>query len=405
MQQLPEPDFPRFGDQTEALIICPNPAMLNELSPLLKTYLPQVALRDLRYYPDASQVRTMATTARLCFLDTVSDREAAVTVMGELLASNPNLAVINLLSGNDPDFILRGLRLGASDFLLRPFTGEHIEAALAKVSRTQHVDGAERKEGGKIICVMPAKGACGASTIASNLAYQWKRLGAKRILLSDMDPLTGILSFLLKIKPNGYSFIDVLHNAQKLDIDLWKGMITTRQGVDVLLAPETLVEGMNDLRDPGPIVEFARNNYDAVILDASGAYGDWNLNQARLADEIVLVTTNELPALQAAQRSLTYLDDNRIGRWKIRLVVNRYHRDVGLSPEVIGQALHTEVFHMIPTDYEAVQKGLMDGRPIPATTPFGKNLTALADKLSGKEKNSAKPKSGGFSGLLSMFKS
>ncbi len=143
-----------------------------------------------------------------------------------------------------------------------------------------------------------------------------------------------------------------------------------RNGVDVLLAPELMAEGIQDLRDPSPILEYARHAYDVVVLDAGGVYGDWNLNQARLATELLLVTTNELPALQAAQRALSYLDTNRIGRWKVRLVVNRYLRDVGLSREVIGTALHTEVFDSLPSDYEAVQKSLMDGKPIPVGNAF-----------------------------------
>ena len=70
-------------------------------------------------------------------------------------------------------------------------------------------------------------------------------------------------------------------------------------------------------------------------------YGDWNLSQARLADEILLVTTNELTALQAVQRALSYMDSNNIGRYKIRLIVNRYDRHVGLSKDVImATALH-----------------------------------------------------------------
>ncbi len=56
----------------------------------------------------------------------------------------------------------------------------------------------------------------------------------------------------------------------------------------------------------------------------------------------------------------------------MRLIVNRYHRDVGLSREVIGTALHTEVFDSLPSDYESVQKSLMEGKPIPSTTAFGK---------------------------------
>jgi len=64
---------------------------------------------------------------------------------------------------------------------------------------------------------MPAKGACGATTVATNLAFQWKRLGKKRVLLADLDPLGGtVFSFLLKVKC-AYSFVDVLHRSSNLD--------------------------------------------------------------------------------------------------------------------------------------------------------------------------------------------
>jgi pilus assembly protein CpaE len=251
--------------------------------------------------------------------------------------------------------------------------------------------------------VMPAKGACGATTIACNLAFQWKRHGAKRVLLADLDPLTGTMSFLLKIK-SIYSFVDALTRSSELDHDLWNSMVTHVQGIDVLLAPELLVEGANELRDPSPILDYARHNYDVVVIDAGGVYGEWNLNQARMASELLLVTTNELPALQAAQRALSYLDANRIGRWKIRLIVNRYLRDVGLSREVIATALHTEVYDIFPSDYEAVQKSLMEGKPAPSSTTFGKSIMLLADKLNGgRGEPAAKKKSSSLGGLLGLF--
>ena len=183
----------------------------------------------------------------------------------------------------------------------------------------------------------------------------------------------GNLSFVLKIKST-YSFLDAMHRAGELDADLWDTMVQEVNGVDVLLAPEMMVDQAQELRDPAPILEYARQAYDVVILDTSGVYGDWNLNAARAANELLLVTTNELPALQAAQRALSYLDANRVGRWKVRLVVNRYLRDVGLSREVIGTALHTDVFETLPSDYEAVQKALMDGKPIPTSSTFGKGI-------------------------------
>ena len=100
--------------------------------------------------------------------------------------------------------------------------------------------------------VMPAKGACGASTIACNLAFQWKRHGAKRVLLADLDPLTGTMSFLLKIK-SIYSFVDVLMRGGELDHDLWNSMVTHVQGIDVLLAPE--VSGGGRQRSAGSVAD------------------------------------------------------------------------------------------------------------------------------------------------------
>jgi Flp pilus assembly CpaE family ATPase len=68
---------------------------------------------------------------------------------------------------------------------------------------------------------------------------------------------------------------------------------------------------------------------------------------------------------------------------------------------VIGTALHTEVFESIPSDYESVQKALMDGKPVPLTSPFGKSLGQLAERLAGRAE--VTKKSTGLSGLLGLF--
>jgi len=369
----------------------------------MKSYA-SAPLTSIREYPKPEMLEQflMGKSPTLCFVDLASDKERGFAQIAEIQRFNSELSVIALLSGNDPELILRCLRQGAADFLIQPITDEQLSGALGKLARLLKLDDGAHQTFAKIFCFMPAKGACGASTLASNFAFQCKRLGAKRILLADMDPLTGTLSFLLKVK-SSYSFMDVLTRGSEkdLDDDLWKAMVTTSQGVDVLLAPEMLVEGVNDVRDAAPVLEFARSRYDIIVVDMGGAYGEWALSLARMANELMLVTTNELPALQAAQRVLGYLDNNRIGRWKIKLIVNRYHRDVGLNREVIGTALHTEVFHIVPSDYEAVQRALMEGKPIPSNSAFGKAMTQLADRVGGREQTTKKSSSLG--GLLSLF--
>lgn len=385
------------------LAISPNAPLLDQLERLLAAHLGGAALHRLQAYPSPRDLPNMLPpgSPHLVFLDTASDRDQAVQLLEEIGRTGNHIQVIALLASNEPDFILRCLRAGASDFLILPLTAEQVDAAFGKLARAQPAQETSSQETAKTIAVMPAKGACGATTVACNLAFQWKRISGKKVLLVDMDPLTGNLSFLLKVK-SVYSFLDVLQRSSELDADLWRAMVSPVHGVDVMLAPDLMLEQNQDLRDPSPILEYARHAYDVVILDTSSVYTEWNLNCARAANELLLVTTNELPALQAAQRALSYLDTNRIGRWKIRLVVNRYLRDVGLSREVIGTALHTEVFDTLPSDYEAVQRALLDGKAIPASTPFGKGVAQMVDRLGGKTEPANK-KGSSLSGLLGLF--
>ncbi len=398
---MPNPDAAQSASR-RAVVISPDSKMVQELEPVLRQHLSGIPVSHLRTYPSPRDLAGAlgGAASQLVFLDVISDHEQSLQLLTEIVRLGGSTQVIALIGGNEPDLILRCLRAGAIDFLLQPFTGDQVEAAMAKLARLQPSPEHHGKEPAKIFAVMPAKGACGATTIACNLAFQWKRHGNQKVLLADLDPLAGTTSFLLKIKST-YSFLDALNHAHELDADLWNGMVTNVNGVDVLLAPELMVEGTQDLRDPSPVLEYARHAYDLVVVDTGSVYGDWNLNTARLANELLLVTTNELPALQAAQRALSYLDTNRIGRWKIRLIVNRYHRDVGLSRDVIGTALHTEVFDILPSDYEAVQKALMEGKPAPSNTTIGKAIMQLADRLGGQKEQAKKTTSLG--GLLSLF--
>jgi pilus assembly protein CpaE len=373
------------------------------MEPILFHYLTGTPLSHLDSYPTPRDVeqRLGKATSQLIFLDIAASPEESLALLPQLTRL-AGVQVLAVLPGNDPDSILGCLRAGAADFLLRPITADQVEAALSKVARLQPVSEALiDSQQAKIIAVMPAKGACGATTLACNLAFQWKRMGAKRILLADLDPLAGTVSFLLKLQST-FSFMDVLQRGHELDPDLWKTTVTSSGGIDVLLAPDLAVTGIPQYVDATPIINYARHAYDVVIIDTGSVYGEWNLSQARAATDLLLVTTNELPALQASQRALTYLEANKIGKWKTRLVVNRYQNDVGLNRDVIGTALHAEVFETIPSDYEAVQAALMEGKPVLPSTAFGKGVAQLTERLGGPKEKPKKPSSGGggLSGLL-----
>ncbi|MBK7930398.1 MAG: hypothetical protein IPJ98_23845 [Bryobacterales bacterium] len=388
------------------LIISTERKLKSALIPVLSQELPMAPLVELAQMPDRRLIAEMASGERpsLIFLDVSNNREGSLEALHQLSQGLIGVPVVVILHGNDPDLIMRCLRSGASEFLLQPVTGDQLQPVLARLVMRK---GESALSGGaRVQVVMPAKGACGASTLASNLAFHWKRHGFKRVMLADFDPLTGTIPFLLKLKPV-YSFVDALTREGGLDSDIWRGLVTKHNDVDVLLSPENPIDVESNNADPAALFQFARQAYDIITVDSPGPFGSWATSLVNLADEVLLVTTNELPALRATQRVLQGLDRMGVDRAKVKLIVNRYSSEVGLNQEAIETALHSDVFHVLPSDYDAVQAALVEGKPIASSTPIGKSLVQLADRLAGKrstavEQTKKKSSIGSlFSGLLS----
>jgi pilus assembly protein CpaE len=374
--------------------------MSEELARALARKMPGAKISALEAYPQSAQARTLAAVSDLCFLDVVTDPAAATAILASLVAELPQLHVIVLLRSNDPDLILKCLRRGAAEFLLRPFTYEQISVVLAKLARFCGGLASGAHRGGKVYCVLPAKGASGATTLACNLALAFRRQNGGRVLLADLDGLAGTVAFTLKLKSH-YSFVDAVSHAGALETDVWRALITPSHSVDVLLSPDSPVDGYAEKLDPAPLVSSARQCYDTIVLDAGGVYGSWNLGLARLADELMLVTTNELPALHAASRALGYLERNAVSRSKPRLLIGRYDPKIGLDAAAVEKALGLPVFCTLPRDCETIRKALMDGKPVPPASRFGRATASLARTLSGGAERV--PNHSMFTSLRSMF--
>jgi pilus assembly protein CpaE len=393
----------RLHDSARALLVAPDRQMADELRLLFESQHPRTLLTVLGTYPSRATLEQCAAQGLdYCFLDTTSDCGAAFAAMSVLNSICPEAPVFALLRSNDPDLFLQCLRQGASGFLIQPFTAEQLRNALAKLSRLHSSGGAGGESLGRVYCVMPGKGACGATTVACHLAFALLlRQKAAKVLLADLDGLTGTLGFLLKLKSN-YSFADALAHSGGLEQDVWKVLVSPCHGLDVLLSPESPLEALPDGADPTPILDYSRRFYDAVVLDTAGAYGDWSVSLARSCDDLLLVSTNELVALHAVQRAQAYLARKGLEPSKIRLIVNRYSNEVGLRREAIQTALQAEVFETLPSDYEAIQRSLMEGKHAPPTSQFGKAIAALARHLAGEER--AEKKSSMFAGLFGKSK-
>jgi pilus assembly protein CpaE len=390
------------GISWKPLLICPNADLSQKLSAVWRTLAEAEPMVESPRYLEVQPLRDLAAGHRvtLCFLDVGSDQERGLALVHAL--REMGIPVVVLDKANDPDLILSCLRQGAAEFLNPPFSAEQLRQALARLVKRAQAALAQARSGGEVYCLMRGKSGSGATTIACNLAFQLQELNFQKVLLGDLDPLTGTIAFLLKLNSN-YSFVHAVTNASRLDETLWRGMVTSCRGVDVLLSPETPVDLVYEPEDIAAMVGYWRHLYETVILDIPGAHNEWGLSLARLCDELLLVTTNELPAVHATQNTLACLECGGVDRDKIKLVVNRYNTDIGLSSESIETALELKVFQHLPSDYESLQKALMEGKAVQTGTKVGRAVGELAEKLTGR--TGAPKKHSLFGGLFSVFQS
>lgn len=395
---------PKKSDADQkALLICPNRKMAAEAAGAFEGLLELTEAVDSKAYPTERTLVDLVGAAEpaMCLLDICSSREEALRLLAQLLDPPLSLPVVVLLSDNNPELVLRCLRRGAAGFLLQPFRPDELRPVLQRVADLR--PGAKNLpvSASKVYYVVPAKGSSGATTIVSNLAYQSKQLGVRKVLLADMDPLTSTLPFLLKLRTQ-YSFLDALAHASELDHDMWKALVVSYRGVDVLLSPESPLDAAAESQDGAAIMEYCRGAYEVVYIDSGGPYGAWSLRLANASDEILLVLTAEVPVVYAAQRALAYLNGNGVNRSKIRLVVNRHRKNVGLEPKDIETALKNEVFWFVPDDREATESALLEGRPIVPGSQVGKSLVELAAHLSGRGAQARKNAAGRLRSLFSF---
>jgi pilus assembly protein CpaE len=142
---------------------------------------------------------------------------------------------------------------------------------------------------------------------------------------------------------------------------------------------------------------FLVDKYDSVVVDGGRAVSDEVvMAAAQVSALVLLVLTQEFPAIRNAQRYLTYLMRTGFTQDQVKLVVNRYVKKSGpnhASLEQIQQTLNQPVFYGIPPA-QAVLNAVNKGRPFVADRGAAGELDRIfrsfVDKATGVRKVEAK---------------
>jgi pilus assembly protein CpaE len=287
----------------------------------------------------------------------------------------PAVGVILVRQHVDITVLTQALRAGIREVVQADDTGALAEACRRSAEVSQRIIGTnappakpEPTTQGEIVTVFAAKGGCGKTTLALNLAVVLASLG-RRVCVVDLDLSFGDVAISVQLNP-ARTIVDALPMAGHLDNTGAASLLTSyRQDLDMLLAPITPGDA-EKIPPPlvGELLGILRSIYDYVVVDTPAQFSEHVLTAMDASAHLVLLTTPDVPALKNLRITLDMLDLLSYPREIRSIVLNRADSKVGLSLDDVDRVVRWPIAAHIPSSRD-VPISINKGMPLAVTNP------------------------------------
>ncbi len=293
------------------------------------------------------------------------DIDLSLERMNTVLKRFPKVSIFATSEDKSSDTILRVMRAGADEYILRPVSEADLDSALQKHGRLWITKPVPEEKVGSVFTLFSPKGGVGVTTIAINLATQIHAITKRSTLLVDLDLSAGDASTFFNLKPT-YTISDVTANMRRLDRSFLKGVVTRHEsGVHVLAEPPRVEDATSILsEDIRKIMRLLRTMFEYIVIDTESAMDDKTMSALEMSDYILIAFVMSLPGIKNMQRHLSFLEGKGFAKDKIKLVVNRYLKKGDIRLDEAEKALKHSIFWTIPNDYDAAMACLNKGLPL-----------------------------------------
>jgi len=318
-------------------------------------------------------------------LDVRTCMEMLPELIRQLRSCTSQPEVVAVSASSTPDEILSSMRAGAREFVYPP-CNPSLPQALERLSEERQKVQEAVRPGGRTVGFVAAKGGLGATTLACHAATEIQRRTGHDTLIVDLDLSAGLVRSFIKTSSR-YSILDACSNIHRLDKSFWRALVTNgHAGLEVLGGPiESEVPEPPSASQLRHVLRFARTQYEWVIADLGRGRSAMLAGALEELDELLVVTTMEVPALLQTKQLLQYLRERRFSQHHIKLVLNRVVRRPELSVPDLEKLLGMSVFAIIGNDYKTLYEASSEGRLLFPETQLCKQIGNMMAKLAGLE--------------------
>ena len=305
------------------------------------------------------------------------DLPTALSVASEVRVLHPSIGVILVRRRVDASVLADALRAGVRDVVEERDLSGLAEAArrsrvLSRRLRNADSHGGEHASPGhrgRIVTVFSAKGGCGKTTLATNLAAILADHGRREVCILDLDLAFGDVAIVLQLFP-AHTLADAVALGDSLDADGLKALITPHSpGLSALVAPvEPGTAGHIPAELIGRMLEILRDQFDYVVVDTPPAFDDQVLAAFDRSDIIANIATLDIPAIKNLKLTLETLELLNYSRDRWVVVLNRADSKVGLTAADVEKTLNAKIVAQIPSSRE-VPSTINRGVPIALDQP------------------------------------
>lgn len=234
----------------------------------------------------------------------------------------------------------------------------------------------------KVLAVVSGKGGVGKTTLTVNLAMALQQLG-KNVLIVDSNFTTPNVSLHLGMHKARNTLHDVLSGKVKLDDAVY---MHTNTGLRII--PSGISTSHLKTKFKKKFSNTILNLIgatDVVLIDAAAGLGKDVKEVIESADEVILVTSPDMPSLTDALRTISVAKE--LGVKTVGVIVNRVTgKNFEIHPKNVQEFLEAPVIGVIPEDH-SVKQAISLNYPVVYSHPdsiASKQIKRIASKLANK---------------------